>query len=96
MSIRSRLERLERWRPGRVAIWQVLDGDRDASELDDADRALLQEALDADMERDFIEEEIAAVGRPLPSTDASGPPPTKQEGTLEYGPEQAAGRNPMA
>jgi hypothetical protein len=95
MSIRSRLERLERWQPRRVTIWQVLDGERDPSELDPADRALLQEAVDADIERDFIEERIAAVARPLPSTDAPGPPPTKQEGNLDYEPEQAARRTPM-
>jgi hypothetical protein len=83
MSIRSRLERLERWQPRRVTIWHVLDGERDPSELDPVDMALLQEAADADVERDFIEERIAAVARPLPSTDASGPPPTNQEGSLE-------------
>jgi hypothetical protein len=57
--------------------------------------ALLQEAADADVERDFIEERIAAVARPLPSTDASGPPPTNQEGSLDCEPDQAARRNPV-
>jgi hypothetical protein len=47
------------------------------------------------VERDFIEERIAAVARPLPSTGASGPPPPKQEGTLDCEPEQAARRNLM-
>jgi hypothetical protein len=95
MSIRSRLERLEHWQPRRVTIWHVLDGERDPSELDPVDRALLQEALDADVERDFIEERIAAIARPLPSTAASGPPPTNQEGKVDYEPEQAARRNLM-
>jgi hypothetical protein len=95
MSIRSRLERLERWQPRRVTIWHVLDGERDPSELDPADRAHLQEAVDADMERDLIKEKIAAVARPLPSTDASGPTPTKQEGAWDCEAEQAPRRNPM-
>jgi hypothetical protein len=79
MSIRSRLERLERWQPGRVTIWQVFDGEKDAADLDDADKALLQQALDVDIARDVIEERIAAVGRPLPSTGSPGPPATKKE-----------------
>ena len=95
MSIRSRLERLEHWQPRRVTIWHVLDGERDPSELDPVDRALLQEAADADVERDFIEERIAAVALPPPSTDASGLPPTDQEGPMDCEPEQAARRNLM-
>jgi hypothetical protein len=79
MSIRSRLERLERWRPGRVTFWQVFDGERDAADLDPADQALLQQALDMDVARDVVEETIAAVSRPLPSPDELGPPATEQE-----------------
>jgi hypothetical protein len=44
---------------------------------------------------DAIEERIAAVALPLPSTDASGPPPTDQEGPMDCEPEQAARRNLM-
>jgi hypothetical protein len=83
MSIRSRLERLERWRPGRISIWQVLRGNTDMADLNDVDKALLQQALDCDPARDVIEERIAAVADPappLPSPGSPGPPPLNQEG----------------
>jgi hypothetical protein len=82
MSIRSRLERLERWRPGRISIWQVLSGNTDMEDLNNVNKPLLQQALDCDPARDVIEERIAAVAdpaRPLPSTGSPGPLPTNQE-----------------
>jgi hypothetical protein len=72
MSFRSRLERLERWQPARVSIWDVLCGLGDPEDLDDAGKAILQQLMDADVTRDPIEEEIAAalLDRAVP------PPPT--------------------
>jgi len=80
MSFRSRLERLERRRPAGVSIWDVIWGARDAEDLDDAGKAILQQLMDADLTRDPIEEAIAAVASdpaipPPPSGDPGSSPP---------------------
>ncbi len=77
MSIRSRLERLERWRPAGVSVWDVLLGDRDAEELDENGKAYLEQILtNAELEVDTIEERIAAV---LADRPARQPSPTTRE-----------------
>jgi hypothetical protein len=86
MSIRSRLERLERleqWQSAGVSIWDVFFGERDVADLDDNGKAILQQVLnDAQPVRDTIEERIAAaLANPagsLSSTGSPGPPPSNQ------------------
>jgi hypothetical protein len=74
MSFRSRLERLERRRPAAASIWDVLCGARDVEDLDDAGKAVLQQLMDADLTRDPIEEEIAALADPAIPPPPSGDP----------------------
>ncbi len=88
MSIRSRLERLERARregrerarPAGASIWDVICGARDLEDLDEAGRATLRQMLDASgAGHDAVEERLAAAlwksAVPLPPTGGPRPPP---------------------
>ena len=77
MSIRSRLELLERTRPIRVSFWDVICGDRALEELDDLGQATLRRLLEPTGERrDTIEERITALAKP------AVPPPPTDDGRL--------------
>ncbi|HZT81630.1 MAG TPA: hypothetical protein VFA26_15495 [Gemmataceae bacterium] len=79
MSIRSRLERLERARPARVSMWDVICGARDLEDLDEADQATLRRLLDAaGAGHDAVEERMAALLKSaviLPPAVGRRPPP---------------------
>jgi hypothetical protein len=91
MSIRSRLERLERLehkQPSGVSIWDVIWGTADVADLDDNGKAIWQQMLEIpNPVPDTIEEMIDAALAGTTSTPASssspGPPLTNSEDDLD-------------